>query len=185
MKYSGYKVNGTASRDDGAIKLSERRKGRFVIASNDLSEEKVLITDMLKCYKAQSSTESGFSFIKGNNFQVSSIFLKSPSRISALMAIMTLCLMIYSVAQHKLREGLKENIETVPDQKNKETSNPTLSRVFKLFIGIHLLSILSPDIEQTMVINLNPVRIKVIKLFGKTAMEIYGLFDQDMSENTK
>ena len=180
-----YKVNGIALRDDEAIKLSERRKGRFVIASNDLSEEKVLMTDMLKCYKAQSSTESGFAFIKGNNFQVSSIFLKSPSRISALMAIMTLCLMIYSVAQHKLREGLKENVETLPDQKNKETSNPTLSRVFKLFIGIHLLSILSPDIEQTMVINLNPVRVKVIKLFGKTAMEIYGLFDQDMRENTK
>ena len=77
------------------------------------------MTDMFKCYKAQSSTESGFAFIKGNNFQVPSIFLKSPSRISAFMAIMTLCLMIYSVAQHRLREGLKENVETVPDQKKQ------------------------------------------------------------------
>lgn len=180
-----YKINGTASRNDDAIKLSERRKGRFVLASNDIAEEKVLMGDMLKCYKAQASTESGFGFIKGNDFQVSSVFLKSPSRISALMAIMTLCLMIYSVAQHQLREGLKENIETVPDQKNNETNNPTLSRVFRLFIGIQLLCIFSPGLEQTMVINLNPVRIKIIKIFGPTAMEIYGLTGQNTSNNTK
>ena len=180
-----YKINGVVSRDDEAIELSERRKGRFVIASNDIKEEKVLIKDMLKCYKAQASTESGFGFIKGNDFQVSSVFLKKPSRISALMAIMTLCLMIYSVAQHQLREGLKENAETVPDQKNNETNNPSLSRVFRLFIGIQLLSIFAPDLKQTMVINLNPVRIKIIKIFGSTAMEIYGLAGQDASNKTK
>jgi transposase len=48
-----------------------------VLASNDIAEEKVLMGDMLKCYKAQASTENGFGFIKGNDFQVSSVFLNS------------------------------------------------------------------------------------------------------------
>ncbi|MFT6835262.1 MAG: hypothetical protein ACJA0H_001298, partial [Francisellaceae bacterium] len=42
-----------------------------------------------------------------------------------------------------------------------------------------------PGLEQTMVINLNPVRIKIIKIFGPTAMEIYGLTDHNTSNNTK
>ena len=137
---------------------------------------------MLKCYKSQASTESGFGFIKGNDFQVSSVFLKTPSRIAALMAIMTLCLMIYSIAQHQLREGLKDNEETVPDRKNNETNNPTLSRVFRLFIGIQLLNISSPGIEQAMVINMNQVRVKIVKLFGSVAMEIYGLAAENKTE---
>ena len=177
-----YKINGTILRDEVAIELNERRKGRFVIATNDLTEEKVSMTDMLKCYKSQASTESGFGFIKGNDFQVSSVFLKTPSRIAALMAIMTLCLMIYSIAQHQLREGLKDNEETVPDRKNNETNNPTLSRVFRLFIGIQLLNISSPGIEQAMVINMNQVRVKIVKLFGSVAMEIYGLAAENKTE---
>ena len=170
-----YKIDGTILCDEAAIELTERRKGRFVIATNDLGEEKNAMTDMLKCYKSQASTESGFGFIKGNDFQVSSIFLKNPSRVAALMVIMTLCLMIYSIAQHRLREGVKANKETVPDQKNNETSTSTLSRVFRLFIGIQLLNISSPEIDQTIVINMNHVRIKIVKLFGLVAMDIYGL----------
>jgi len=119
----------------------KRRKGRFILATNDLEEELVNPRDMLKSYKAQSSTESGFRFIKSDELHLSSVYLKKPERVAALMVIMTLCLMVYSVAQYRLRESLKQAEETIPDQKNKETNNPTMMRIFRLFIGIQLLTI--------------------------------------------
>lgn len=173
-----YTVQGLVIRNEEYIEASRRRKGRFIIATNDIDEIKVTRDNLLTCYKGQASTESGFKFIKGNDFQVSSVYLHKPERISALMLIMTLCLMVYSVAQYQLREALIKADETIPDQKNKETNNPTLSRVFRLFIGIQLLLISSPELNQSIVINLCPVRKKVINLFGSLARSIYGLSGQ-------
>jgi len=180
-----YKIQGTVSRDEEVISLIRLRKGRFIVATNDIKEEKVLINNLLTCYKGQASTESGFKFIKGNDFKVSSVYLKKPERIAALMVIMTLCLMVYSVAQYQLRIALKEAKETIPDQKGKETDNPTLSRIFRLFIGVQLLLIFSPDLEQSIVINVTPLRTKIIKLFGKRAMTIYGISSKSDGNSTK
>ena len=38
---------------------------------------------------------------------VDSVFLKSEKRIEALMMVMTLCLMVYNVAQYRLRTVLE------------------------------------------------------------------------------
>jgi transposase len=170
-----YKVIGTVIQNEKAIELSRRRKGRFILATNDINEDKIAPVNMLSCYKEQAATEGGFRFIKGNHFNVSSVLLKNPNRVSALLVIMTLSLMVYAVAQYKLREGLKATNQTVPNQKNKEIKNPTISRVFRLFFGIQLLRIVTSDLEQSIVINLNPVRIKIIRLFGTKAMQIYGI----------
>ncbi|MDY6931181.1 MAG: hypothetical protein SVJ22_04620 [Halobacteriota archaeon] len=45
-------------------------------------------------------------------------------------------LLIYSIAKWKLREGLKETGDTVPDQKIKPTGRPTMKWVFYLFRGV-------------------------------------------------
>ena len=47
--------------------------------------------------------EKGFRFIKDKSFRVSEVYLKKPQRIEALSMIMVLTLMIYSVAEWKLR----------------------------------------------------------------------------------
>ena len=49
---------------------------------------------------------------------VDSVFLKLPRRIEALMFVMTLCLLVYNVAQYRLRESLKDQEETLPNQLN-------------------------------------------------------------------
>lgn len=173
-----YRVKGEVIEDENAIILMKRRKGRFILATNDIKEEKISINNLLSGYKKQSMTESGFKFIKDNTFQVSSVYLEKPGRISALMSVMSLCLMVYNVAQYRLREALKANKETVPDQKGNQTNHPTLKRVFLLFIGIQLLKIHTPDFCQTMVINLNEISKSIIRLFGVKAMEIYDLNGQ-------
>ena len=55
-------------------------------------------------------------------------------------------------------------------------------RVFRLFLGIQLLIIVFGDDKQEMVLNLNPIRIKIINLFGDTARYIYGL-DNNIGQN--
>ncbi|MEO2043975.1 MAG: IS1634 family transposase [Nitrospinaceae bacterium] len=170
-----FSMKGKLMRNEAVIAIHMRRKGRFILATNDINHEIIQPSDMLPSYKEQAKTESGFAFIKNDDFQISSVCLKNPERIAALLMVMTLCLMVYSVAQHKLRKALKAAEKTIPDNKGKETDNPTLARVFRLFIGIQLLMILSPEIQQNIVINLTPLRIKIIELFGYKAMEIYGL----------
>ena len=179
-----YKLKGEVVANEVAIELMKRRKGRFIIATNDVEEKKVSEDELLSSYKSQSGTEGGFKFLKDDSFQVSSVFLEKPSRISALMAVMVLCLMVYNVAQYRLREALKVNDETIPDQKGKKTDTPTLKRVFKLFLGIQLLLIQSADLEQSIVINLNEVIIRIIKLYGYKAMEIYGISNRVEQKTT-
>ncbi len=180
MYYIDLKIN----RDQLAIDQHMLRKGRFVLATNDIEEQHIAPNEMLANYKKQSGTESGFAFMKNKDFQVSSIHLHTPHRISALMMIMTLCLMVYCVAQHKLRQALKDQSETIPNQNGKETDSPSMLRVFRLFLGIQLLIIVSGDKKQETVLNLNPTRIKIINLFGEKARDIYGLNNKsDQNKN--
>nr|CAA6825947.1 MAG: Group II intron reverse transcriptase/maturase [uncultured Thiotrichaceae bacterium] len=91
-------------------------------------------------------------------------------RIEALMMVMTLCLLVYNVTQYRLREALKTQQETLPNQLNKPIQNPTLRWIFQLMEGISIVTLsdtMGPD--QKFVTNLNEVRQKVILLFGKTA----------------
>ena len=55
---------------------------------------------------------------------------------------------VYCVAQHKLRNALKEQNESIPNQNGKETDNPTMMSVFRMFIGIQLLIIIAGDQQQ-------------------------------------
>lgn len=72
------------------------------------------------------SVKSGFKFIKNDAFGLDDVYLKKPKRVAALMAIMTLCLLIYGITQQRLRTALKEKDEYLPDQKAKPTQTPTL-----------------------------------------------------------
>ena len=99
--------------------------------------------------------------------------MKNANRIDALMMIMTLCLMVYGFSQYTLRESLAATKETIPNQKRKETSKPTMEWVYFLFLGVHELSIKIGEQVKKIVINVKPVLKKIIKHFGKRAEEIY------------
>jgi hypothetical protein len=60
----------------------------------------------------------------------------------ALLMVMGLCLLIYALAEHHLRQQLLQQDQTIPDQKGKPTQRPTLRRVFQMFEGIHVLTIM-------------------------------------------
>lgn len=169
----GYRIKGNIEEDKGQIELIKRRKGRFILASNELDQTKLSELDFLSEYKNQYKTEQGFAFIKGDTFEVASVFLKKPSRIQALMVVMTLCLMVYSFAQQHLRKALVEANETIPDQLKNPTMKPTMAWVFRLFQGIQVWLVPHDGIINELVVNLTALTRRIIGYFGPVAEEIY------------
>jgi len=171
----GFKIEGTLSEDPSKIEAMLAQKGLFVLATNQLDKSKLSDEEMLLEYKEQQQVERGFAFIKSHTFEVSSVFLKKPSRIQALMMIMVLTLFIYSLTQYMVRKTLKERNESVPNQLKKPIQTPTSVWIFYLFRNIQLLKIRGPDLEQELIINLTPLLERIIGYFGEEAMSIYGL----------
>jgi transposase len=69
----GYRVECTLLQDEEKVAALTAKKGRFILASNELDEKELPSADFLKEYKAQSGTEAGFKFIKDDAFQVDSM----------------------------------------------------------------------------------------------------------------
>ena len=99
-----WQIRAEVCPDAEAIHRQTQYKGCFVLGTNivasDLSDEEVIAA-----YKAQSQVEGGFRFLKDPLFFVSSLFVKKPSRIQGLLMVMTLALLVYSVAQRRLRQA--------------------------------------------------------------------------------
>src|SRR5215467_14436358 len=77
-------------------------------------------------YKEQGGVERGFRFLKDPLFLASSVTVSKPERIMALSFIMGLCLLIYRLAEVRLRSRLGEPQQTIPDQVQKPTARPTM-----------------------------------------------------------
>ena len=117
----------------------KKRDGIFVLATNQLDSKALKIEELLSEYKHQQKVERGFRFLKDPKFHADSIFLKKPERIASLMMIMTLSLLVYSALEYKIRENLKKNNLTFPNQKGKAISNPTTRWVFQYFYSVVLI----------------------------------------------
>lgn len=172
-----YKLDLMLERNEAAVAEVLNRKGRFILATNDMDAEGYPAARMLAEYKDQQNVERGFRFLKDPWFMVDSVFLKSPQRITALMVVMTLCLLVYNIAQYKLRLRLKETGETLPNQLNKAVQNPTLRWIFQIMEGLGVVRMQdNPEgPPRELLTNLSALRKKIIQLFGPTACGMHGL----------
>ncbi len=174
----GYKLIGAVIADDEKITQHRLKKGRFILATNQMDKIRLLDIDILLEYKRQSQVEQGFKLIKCDDFQVSSVYLKKPSRVEALMVVMTLCLMVYNIAQHRLRAGLEAANQTIPGPENRPVKNPTFNSVAKIFHGVSVVRIVSDCLEKTVqefVCNINSILRRILGYFGQKALYIYGV----------
>ena len=135
----------------------------FILASNELDETLLPPTALLAGYKGQSHAERGFRFLKDPQFLASSLYLKKPERIMALLMIMTVCLLVYAALEYRIRIALKAHRATFPDQKGKPTQTPTARWVFHYFVGIHVLFI--PQ-QGLIVLNLTEEHQHLLQLLG-------------------
>jgi transposase len=122
----------------------------------------------------EQTIERGFAFLKDPLFLASSVFVKKPERIIALSLVMVLCLLVYRLAEHRLREQLAATGQTIPSQVNKPTDRPTMRWVFQCFEGIDLLHIRhGPGPAAELVLRLQPLHQQVLALLGPTYEECY------------
>jgi len=68
----------------------------FILATNELDEAQLPAPEVLAGYKGQAYAERGFRFLKDPQFLASSLYLKKPERVMALLMVMTVCLLVYA-----------------------------------------------------------------------------------------
>jgi transposase len=159
-----YRIEGAlASRPDQYTRQLQQQSC-FILATNQLDSEALPDDELLSAYKDQQKVERGFRFLKDPLFMASTLYLKSPKRIMALMLVMTLCLLVYAALEYRIRQALNQHDQTFPDQKGQPTRTPTARWVFQFFTGIHLLVIAQ---EQVLVLNMNEHQRGLLAVLGE------------------
>ncbi len=167
-----FKIEAKIELNDNTLKEERKKLGRFILASNktDLDPEV-----MLNFYKGQQTVERGFRFLKDKCFHVSEIYLKKEERIQSLCMIMVLSLLIYSFAEWRLREKLKETGECIPNQLNKPTKKPTMRWVFEIFMGVIQSVVIDGGKIIKVCVNLSCTQITILRLLGRECQNYYGM----------
>jgi transposase len=150
-----------------------RRRACFIIGTNSTDAGHLSNEALVEIYLRQGSVERGFRFLKDPLFLASSVFVKKPERIVALGFIMVLCLLVYRLAEHRLRTRIQETQQTIPSQLGKPTTTPTMRWVFQLFEGIDVLIIRRPGTPPQRMVRLNPVQEHILYLLGPPVQNLY------------
>lgn len=173
VKHIEWQISGSYEENGDAVKYAVDQKSCFVLATN-IDKKTLSAEAVLTHYKAQSTVEHGFRFLKDPLFFVSSLFIKKPSRIDALLMIMTLSLLVYSIGQRRMRASMKKVNATIPNQINQPTATPTLRWVFQCFEGINLIQKEENyEHDKIYIDGLDSLRQKIIHLISGYAMHLY------------
>lgn len=165
----GYRVQATLARNDCAEDTFSRQRSRFILATNQLDKTLWSPHACLSEYKKQQSVERGFRFLKDPLFFASSVFVKKPQRVEALALIMALTLMVYTLAERKLRQALKEQNQTILDQRKQPTAKPSFRWIMQKFQGIHWINLNG----QRQISNVSDERRLIIHLLGPPVERYY------------
>ena len=92
-----------------------------------------------------------------------------------LLMVMLLSLLVYSIAERRLRAALKEQEQTLPNQIGVPVNAPTMRWVFQLFEGIHLLKLTLAGQVDYVIDGINALRDKILRLLGQAVMKIYSI----------
>jgi transposase len=130
--------------------------------------------ELIRTYKDQHSVERGFAFLKDQLFLASSVFVKKPTRIVALSLVMVLCLLVYRLAEHRLREQLAATDQTVPNQLKQPTDRPTMRWIFQCFEGVSLVAFQPPQAPPHLELaGPEPLHKQVAALLGPDCETLY------------
>jgi transposase len=121
-----WQIATTVTVNQEQIEQEALRKACWIIGTNVLAPTVRSDQQLVTTYKEQGGVERGFRFLKDPLFLASSVFVKKPERIMALSFIMVLCLLVYRLAEFRLRSRLAETKQTIPDQVHKPTARPTM-----------------------------------------------------------
>jgi transposase len=123
-------------RNTTVIDLEKASRACFVLGTNACVDE-ISTPDIIRTYmKDQQGVERAFRFLKDPQYFADAFFLKTPARIAALMCVMSLSLLLFSLLQRRIRLNLSQRNQTLPNQRGKEIKNPTLRWINSKFEGV-------------------------------------------------
>jgi transposase len=172
LKAITWQIQAQVRPHDEQLRQRKQHKACFVVGTN-IDASQVSDAEVIRAYKGQAQAEGGFRFLKDPLFFVSSLFVKKPSRIQGLLMVMTGALLVYSVAQRRLRQQLVRQNQTVPNQIHQPTQRPTLRWVFQLLEGIHRVRVTVHGHVHDLIEGLNEVQITILRLFGEGVCRLY------------
>src|SRR6266705_4515376 len=82
------------------------RKACWIVGTNVLEPTALSDHDLIATYKGQGGAERGFRFLEDLLFLASSVTVSKSERIMVLISIMVLCLLVYRLAEVRLRSRL-------------------------------------------------------------------------------
>jgi transposase len=159
-----YRIAGALASSLAAREVLVTQHSCFILATNELDARALSPQQLLDGYTGQKHVERGFRFLKDPLFLASSLYLKKPQRIMALLMVMTVCLLVYAALEYRIRTALKAHQATFPNQTGQPIQNPTARWVFQYFVGIHLLLI--PG-QWPLVLNLTETHEHLLRLLGQ------------------
>jgi transposase len=168
-----WQIVATVTVNQEQVEQEAARKACWIVGTNVLDPTVLSEHQLVTTYKEQGGVERGFRFLKDPLFLASSVFVKKPERIMALSFIMVLCLLVYRLAEFRLRARLAETQQTIPDQVQKPTARPTMRWVFQCFEGIELLHVQTATTSLVLVLRLQPVHRLILTLLGSLYEKIY------------
>ena len=87
--------------------------------------------------------------------------------------VMTLALLVYSIAQRRMRKALNAQGESIPNQIGQPTEKPTRRWIFQLLEGINSVIFSVNGQVQMFIEGLTDLRRKILFLFGPSVLKIY------------
>lgn len=159
-----YQLDGALAMRIAAHQARMDQHSCFLLATNELDDTLLAPQELLAGYKGQAQAARGFRFLKAPQCLASSLYLKKPERIMALLMVMTVCLLVYAALEYRMRTALKEQAATFPDQKGKRIQNPTARWVCHYFVGIHVLYIPGQGLRM---LHLTDEHLHLLQLLGK------------------
>lgn len=169
---TGYKIEASHSIDQGLLDQEIEQRSCYVLATN-VPEDVLPAHEIISEYKGQDCVEKGFAFLKSPSFFVSSFFMKSVKRIQAMLVVMTLSLLVYTVAQRRLRSYLQANKKTIPNQIKQETKRPTLRWIFQCLEGIDYVVVRTSNSLEGLIQGITDLRRMILSCFGDEVRRIY------------
>jgi transposase len=180
-----WQIQATVALLPDALEAEALRRAAYIIGTNLLETDVWPEEAVIALYHEQTVAEKGFAFLKDPLFLASSVFVKKPERIMALAFIMVLCLLVYKLAELRVRQRLAATGQTVPDQVGKPSTRPTMRWLFQCFEGLDLHYTLQPDgTWETEILRLTERHRQILHLLGPTYAHAYLAGEEGGGEDT-
>ncbi len=153
------------SVDPVRVAEAESLDGIFPLITN---VKQMTAEEVLRAYKRQPIIEKRFSQLK-TDFAVAPIYLKSVTRIQALLAVYFFVLIVQTLLERELRQAMERaGIESLPlYPEGRACRRPTTRKILDLFDGVQRHELTLPGCEpEVMVTELSPLQKQVLKLLG-------------------